>query len=74
MMTQKNTASLYLLGLKTEDPLDSSTWDKIPWVVIMFGVAIVYNLIFRKAKVPDETKTPGYYGRNKPSSYSQTHN
>ena len=72
-LTPNNKAILYILGInRTENPDDVANWEKIPWVVIMFGVAIVYNLVFRKAKVV-EPKTAGYYGRGRQQSYSESY-
>jgi hypothetical protein len=75
MITPQNKSSLYIVGInQTEDPSDVANWEKIPWIVVMFGVAIVYNLIFRKSKSAEPTtKTAGYQGRGRPNSYSESY-
>lgn len=47
---------VYLLGIKLDEESDSNSWFKLPWILIMFGVAIVYNLVFRKGNTKSSVR------------------
>ena len=46
---------IYILGIKLDEDSSQANWKKMPWVLIMFGIAIIYNLVFRKVSGKDTT-------------------
>lgn len=52
----KTTASIYLSTTKDHQEESESSWFKLPWIVVMFGIAIAYNIFFRE---PSSNKSTG---------------
>lgn len=66
--TYGSKAHIFYQGIKLDEESDFTSFLKLPWVLIMFGVAIVYNLVFRKAKESPYAKKYGTESNRGPQS------